>query len=167
MKWSEIFLNNLSRYHHDIWIWKGLMLLSRFCLNGRKKEEEFRPLEVRRKLIALKKVERKLFKTHIVPCWPCKLNRFSYRRLYESNKHILNICTFFALIWKLIFKTSLTALKQNANNHRVAKITRTLLYLIYLIWYTVPVLPQKIWNLKVFSFFFKNWAKILKGILLH
>ena len=74
---------------------------------------------------------------------------------------------FFALIWKLIFKTSLTALKQNANNHRVAKITRTLLYLIYLIWYTVPVLPQKIWNLKVFSFFFKNWAKILKGILLH
>jgi hypothetical protein len=66
-----------------------------FCLNGRKKEKEFRPLKVRRKLIALKKVERKLFKTHIVPCWPCKLNRFSYRRLYESNKHILNIWAFF------------------------------------------------------------------------
>ena len=30
-----------------------------------------------------------------MPCWPCKLNRFAYKRSYESNKHILNIWAFF------------------------------------------------------------------------
>ena len=37
------------------------MLLSRFCLNQKKEGHEFRSLEVRRKLIALKKIQNLLF----------------------------------------------------------------------------------------------------------
>ena len=56
MKWSDIFLNDLSRNQHDIWIWKGFGAFVKILSERRRKDgKKFRSLEVRRKLIALKK----------------------------------------------------------------------------------------------------------------